>query len=101
MTARSMASAFDCGAAEVLGRDVLPFLEGADVGDEGPDLIGGEEGAPGGHPFGAALVDRLVDFSRRAAEVPAAVGETRPHRAATVRAVAVDAVVRDEQLRPR
>jgi hypothetical protein len=40
---RSVAGSLHRCAAEVLGRHVLPLLERADVGDEGPDLIGREE----------------------------------------------------------
>src|SRR5689334_16430010 len=93
---RLMPGALDGLSAEVLGRHALARLQRLDVGGELPDLVGADQASPCRHAFGAALRDRLVDRARRATEVPAAVGEARPHRAAAVDAMAVDAVVADE-----
>ena len=85
---------------EVLGRDVVPFRQRLDVRDKSPDLIVGDSAAPRRHAVRATLVNRLIDGARGAAEMPAAVLEARAHRPGTVGAVAVETVVRDEQLGP-
>src|SRR3954471_17834736 len=68
------------------------------VRDEAPNLIVADSAAPRGHAIGATFVDRLEHVARRSAEVPTIVLQARPHRARSFRAMAIETVVRDEQL---
>src|SRR3954453_13580593 len=93
-----MPRARDRLARAVLRGHRMPVRERLHVRHEAPDLILGDAPAPGRHAVRPPFMDRLIDVGRRAAEVPASVLETRAHRAGAVRAMTIEAVVRDEQL---
>jgi len=86
-------------SGEVLGRDVVSLGQRLHVGDEAPDLVVANSSSPGGHSVWSAFVDRLEDVGGCPAKMPTVVLKARAHRARPFGAVAVHAVVRDEQLR--
>src|SRR5262245_53196723 len=100
MTSRagSVAASRNGLPGEVLGRHIVALRQVLHVGDEPPDLIVSDAAAPRRHAIGATLVNRLIDLACFAAEMPAAVLKARPHRAGSISAVAIQAVIRDEQL---
>src|ERR1700749_3629100 len=75
----------------------MTLVERAHVRHEPPDLIVGNAAAPRRHSVGTSFIDRLIDVAGRSTEMPTAVLEARPHGTGTGGAMAVHAVVRDEQ----